>query len=62
MLDGILDRPGPDEAEVAVAWFDRRLGVQAGEAGAVDVELPLPEAVMAEPGVLWSISAPSTSR
>src|SRR5207302_9911091 len=47
-----LDRPGPDEAKVAVSWFDRFLSVQASEPGSVDVQLPLAEAIVAEPLVL----------
>jgi hypothetical protein len=62
MLHRFLDRSGPDEAEVAVSRFDRFLGVQAGEPGPVDVQLPFAEAVVAEPGVFWSTSAPSTPR
>jgi hypothetical protein len=52
MIDRLFDRPGPDEAEVAVSWFDRPLSIQSSEPGSVDVQLPVAKPVMAKPGVL----------
>src|SRR5205085_10433806 len=52
MLDGLLDRPRPDEAEVAVARLDRALCVQSLEARPVHVQLPRAESVVAEVRVL----------
>lgn len=52
MSDRLSDRPGPDEAQVAVAGLDRLRRVQSLEAGPVDVQLPVPEPVVTEPVVL----------
>src|SRR4029453_11075258 len=52
MLDSFLDRPWPNEAKVAVSWFDWLLSVQPGESGSMDIQLPITEAVVTEPFVL----------
>src|SRR5437588_8707226 len=52
VLNGFLDRSGPDEAEVTVAGLDRLLGVQPVESWPVDDQLPSAEPVVAEPFVL----------
>src|SRR5439155_1199599 len=52
LLHRFLDRAWPHEAEVAVSWFDGLLSIQPGESGPVDIQLPIAEAIVAEPVVL----------
>ena len=52
VLHGFLDRPWPDEAKVAVSRANGVLSVQPRKSGSMDIQLPVAEAVVAEPLVL----------
>src|SRR5204863_2800112 len=51
VLHRFFDWPRPDEAQIAVSRFHRLLGVQPSESRPVHIELPVAEAIVAEPGV-----------
>src|SRR5205809_1819804 len=52
MRDGFLDRAVPDETQVAVSGLNGLTSVKTDEVWAVDVQLPVAEAVVAEQLVL----------
>ena len=62
MRHGFFDRARPDEAQVAVARFDRPGRGEASEARNMHVQLPVAEPVVAEPRVALVDLAPSTDR
>ena len=52
VLHGFLNRPWPDEAKVAVSRANGVLGIQPRKSRSMDIQLPVAEAVVAEPLVL----------